>query len=132
MYTFHIISKFIVHNCVSHLDLLYTFMYDTWIYCTCLCVTLGFIYTLTCDKLINVLYIHVTPGFIIVPTCVYPDVVFVVGGASKGSSTPLLITDIGTFTSVSPDVDFSDVRGCEGSLTSLKGALKGTLPYRVS
>jgi hypothetical protein len=89
-----------------------------WFLYTPVCIWMWFLYTPVC------LY----PDVVFVPTCMYPDVVFVVGGASEGPPTPLLVTDVGTLASVSTDVDFSNVGCSEGSLTALKGALKGPLP----
>lgn len=60
-------------------------------------------------------------------TCVDPDVVLVVGGAGKSPTTSLLITDVRPLSSVCADVYFPYVGGGKGSLTSLKGALKGAL-----
>lgn len=53
--------------------------------------------------------------------------VLVVGGAGKSPTTSLLITDVRPLSSVCADVYFPYVGGGKGSLTSLKGALKGAL-----
>ena len=60
-------------------------------------------------------------------TGMYPDVVFVVGGAGEGPTTPLLITDIGPLSRVCTDVDLTNVWRRKRSLASLKWTFEWSL-----
>ena len=60
-------------------------------------------------------------------TCVYPDVVLVVGGAGEGSAAALLRADVGPLPSVGADVHLADVGRGERTVAPFEWAFKGAL-----
>lgn len=62
-----------------------------------------------------------------VRTCVDADMVLVVGGRGKRPATALSCAQVGSFPSVSANMNFADIGRREGTVTPLKWALEGTL-----
>lgn len=60
----------------------------------------------------------------------YPHVVFVVCGAGEGTSAARLGAVVRSLPGVCPDVDFSDVGGCERPAATFDGAFKRFLSCR--
>ena len=63
----------------------------------------------------------------LVLTCVYADMVLIVGGRGKRSTTALSCAEVWSFTGMSPDMNFVNVGRGEGTVTPFKWTLEGTL-----